>query len=711
MLKQRTIKRSLDCYSQLEETAESDLYNYRQDIDGLRGIAVVAVIIFHANRLLMPSGLRGVDVFFVISGYVVTASILRHRSQNLTQYLTNFYKRRILRLMPALLACILITSVVGSLFIRPDAFVEALNVGARALIGWSNNYLISSGSDYFGLETELNPFTHTWSLGVEEQFYLVFPIILALIYGLRRPVKNKRIAVLALAALVVASALYCLQINLSEPLKVYYFMPSRFWEMASGGLLFSTLVAWPKLATIFKQRWLSYSTQILACLLIGLAFTTTSFQHVSTAKGAAIATLGTLLFIAAGLNRKSLLNRFLAGSLWTYLGKISYSLYLWHWPVFVLFRWTIGIDSHIKALAALCVAVALSLFSYYFIEQPIRKLKALHYRRVFAIALAGILLVGTCNAAVAKTALEGNGLYLYREYERNDWYVPLEKIQIENSQISRGNCAIQKDSFSPPALEKQFETCTHQPKAPTSPHIFLIGDSHAEATIPMLSAIAKETDIGVTSLFSSGCFTSLDMWYADPQCPQITSNTLDLIAKKAKANDIVLIASRYSVLNIHKSLNDEPNPVIVRASSQANITTPEDAYHQIEQELLEIAQRLKTIGVRLIVQAPFPEHPLHSEQCTPTWFSAGSELRPACFTDKSIVLDYRQPFVDALKVVQQQTDNLYVWDAFDQLCPGSSCSHFDKGKPLFLDDDHISAYESKALSSNFISYLKMHALL
>ena len=153
----------------------------------------------------MPSGFRGVDVFFVISGYVVTASILRHKSENISDYFTAFYKRRILRLMPALLACVLVTTVVGGLFIRPDSFSLALEVGARSLIGWSNNYLIASSSDYFGLGTELNPFTHTWSLGVEEQFYFIFPIILAAVYGLRRrPVQNKKVAVVVLTVLVVA---------------------------------------------------------------------------------------------------------------------------------------------------------------------------------------------------------------------------------------------------------------------------------------------------------------------------------------------------------------------------------------------------------------------------------------------------------------------------------------------------------------------------
>lgn len=709
MLIQQKNKRSPDLQSGLKNAAETNLYSYRLDIDGLRGLAVIAVILFHMSKSLLPNGFRGVDVFLVISGYVVTASILRHQSKNLSDYFLNFYKRRILRLMPALLACILVTTIVGGLFIRPESFAESLNVGARALIGWSNNYLIASSSDYFGLEAELNPFTHTWSLGVEEQFYFIFPILLAAVYGLRRPAQNKRLAVLLLIPLVVASALFCLHLNTTDVAKAYYFMPSRFWQMASGALLFATLAAWPGFIALFqRQRWLSYAAQIGAVLLIGLAVT--SFFPISASRGALITTLGTLLFIAAGLNQNSLLNRLVAQKPWIYLGKISYSLYLWHWPVFVLFQWTIGMDSLVKASLALCLAVAMALFSYYCIEQPVRKMKTLPYRRVFAIALIGILVVGTSTAAMAKTTLNGN-LYLYKEYDKQDWFAAADKIQIVDSQISRSNCAISKDNFGSSAIEEHYKKCTYLSKTPDNPHMFLIGDSHAESLVPLISSTVEETDVGVTSLFSSACFVSLDMSYTGPACPQITRNVLDLVEKKAKANDILFIASRYAVLNMGQSINQEPNPILTRMSNQEDIPSKEAAYRQIEQELTEISKRLESKGVRIVMQAPFPEHKVHPEQCVPTWFSSGSGLRPSCFTDRALILDYRQPFINSLAVVQQQTENFYVWDAFDELCPDHVCSHFRNGKPLFLDDDHISVYGSQSLSDSFTNFLKVNKLV
>jgi len=514
-----------------------------------------------------------------------------------------------------------------------------------------------------------------------------------------------------LAALVVASALFFLHLSSSNPLKAYYFMPSRFWQMASGALLFATLAAWPSFITRFqRQRWLSYSAQLGAVLLIVLAFASGPLWYVSASRGALITTIGTLLFIVAGLNQNSLLNRSVAQPAWTYLGKISYSLYLWHWPVFVLFSWTIGLDSLLKALCAIGISVVLALLSYYCIEQPVRKMKALPYRRVFAIALAGILLVGSTGVATAKTTMDGH-LYLYKGYNQADWFAELENVQIEDSQISRGNCAVPKDRFSPADLEAQFEECTYFSKTPSRPHVFLIGDSHAEVMLPMLSEMVKEADIGITSLYSSACFVSLDMSYTGPECPQIVRNLIDLIEKKANANDIVFIASRYSVLNTDKNINDEPIPTIFRASTKEDITSSADAYRQIEQELTDIADRLKSKGIQVVLQAPVPEHHVHAEQCVPTWFSAESRLRPACFTDKSLVLDYRQPFMDSLKVVQQRTDNFYVWDAIDDLCPGLFCSHFNDGKPMFMDDDHVSVHGSRSLTSQFSRFLKTHQLI
>ena len=176
---------------------------------------------------------------------------------------------------------------------------------------------------------------------------------------------------------------------------------------------------------------------------------------------------------------------------------------------------------------------------------------------------------------------------------------------------------------------------------------------------------------------------------------------ISLIEEKAKANDIVMNVSYYAVLNGGQGINRVQNPDIFRFSKPGEVIPTASVYGQLEKELTEISQRLAREGVRLIVQAPLPEYRAKAEQCVPTWFGAKSGLNADCFTERSLNLDYRQKLMNALKSVQQQTDSFYVWDVFDELCPERMCSHFEQGKPLFFDDDHLSVYGSKSLSSNF----------
>ena len=209
---------------------------YRPEIDGLRAFAVVAVIINHFNKDLLPSGYLGVDIFFVISGYVITSSLAGRESKNFLDFLTGFYERRIKRLVPALVVFVLITSVLISLF-NPVPGV-ALGMGWRTLLGISNIQFYNDATDYFAQSTELNPFTHTWSLGVEEQFYLLFPFLIWFSGFGQQKVKGALNLFLCVGALTIASLIgfiYLYQVN--QP-AAYFLMPPRFWEMAAGCLIF-----------------------------------------------------------------------------------------------------------------------------------------------------------------------------------------------------------------------------------------------------------------------------------------------------------------------------------------------------------------------------------------------------------------------------------------------------------------------------------------
>ena len=221
---------------QIKENNLSVKNRYRPEIDGLRAFAVVAVIINHFNKEILPNGYLGVDIFFVISGFVITSSLYQRPSKNFKDFISGFYERRIKRLVPALSVFVLITSIAICLF-NPFAGTS-LKTGLSSLFGLSNIYLFQVSTDYFARSTDLNVFTHTWSLGVEEQFYILFPFLIWF-SGFGRQTKNgSRNLFLAVGSLAIASLISFLYLYPINQPAAYFLMPTRFWEMASGCLLF-----------------------------------------------------------------------------------------------------------------------------------------------------------------------------------------------------------------------------------------------------------------------------------------------------------------------------------------------------------------------------------------------------------------------------------------------------------------------------------------
>ena len=295
---------------------------YRPEIDGLRAFAVVAVIINHFNKDLLPNGYLGVDIFFVISGYVITSSLAGRESKNFLDFLSGFYERRIKRLVPALLVFVLITSVLICLF-NPEPG-DALKTGATSLFGFSNLRLLKKSTDYFAQSTELNPFTHTWSLGVEEQFYLLFPLLIWFSGFGQQTAKGARNLLLWVGALTVASLIgfICLyQVN--QP-AAYFLMPTRFWEMAAGCLLFVGFMKQARIEQVLEQ---------VPPLLVVAAIVGVMYLPVAAAVPATIGIVVLSAVLIGCLKKGTTAYQFFTLDKVVYIGLISYSLYLWHWTV------------------------------------------------------------------------------------------------------------------------------------------------------------------------------------------------------------------------------------------------------------------------------------------------------------------------------------------------------------------------------------------
>jgi peptidoglycan/LPS O-acetylase OafA/YrhL len=226
---------------------------YHPGIDGLRALAVMAVVLFHLDRRLVPSGFIGVDIFFVISGFVVSHSVASLPMRSFREFVTSFYSRRIVRIGPALVACLLLTTLASCLFI-PNTWLSEHNrtSAVAAFFGASNVLLAWAANDYFAPRAEFNPFTHTWSLGVEEQFYLIFPLIFYAWAG-ASTLRRRITAVSALTALSVASLVICAWWADTAPTKAFYLLPARFWELGAGvGLFLGKLC---KEACVSARSW------------------------------------------------------------------------------------------------------------------------------------------------------------------------------------------------------------------------------------------------------------------------------------------------------------------------------------------------------------------------------------------------------------------------------------------------------------------------
>ena len=379
---------------------------YRPDIDGLRAVAVIAVILFHLNANWLPGGFLGVDIFFVISGYLIGGILYRELSTN-TFSLKRFYLRRMRRILPAFFAVVVFTLIVGAQLMVPGS--DEWNT-ARSSAKWSvffgGNFFSALNTDYFTPTVEVQPLNHLWSLAVEEQFYFIYPLILWAIMGIIKrilpPASSSltRCVNVVLTALAIASfALAFLPISLHGTALVPYYLPHlRFGELLIGAIL-AVAVAQGNLQPSAKTATFVGSLSILvliACLVLPFPNTTPWFPGFAAALPC-IASAGIIYagarpyWFASALSHRAVV----------FVGKISYSLYLWHWPLLAFAHYALGreLSNTVLAAAALLI-VLLSLASYYLIEQPLRHLQwsfgrtGLVYYLLPTLLVAGLYMQG-----------------------------------------------------------------------------------------------------------------------------------------------------------------------------------------------------------------------------------------------------------------------------------------------------------------------------
>jgi peptidoglycan/LPS O-acetylase OafA/YrhL len=522
--------------------------SYRSEIDGLRMLAVIAVIINHFNKDLLPSGYLGVDIFFAISGYVITSSLATRGSKNFGDFILGFYTRRIKRLFPALALCVLVSSVAICLFnVDPNA---SIRTGIAALFGLSNLYLLKKSTDYFGSSAELNTFTHTWSLGVEEQFYFIFPFLVWFSGFGRQHSKGRRNLFFVVGSLFIASVIVFLSLNNTNQSAAYFFMPSRFWEMAAGCLLFIGFHGREQLISGIVKRIQPTFVLCLLFLALFIPLKPTVFSVAATFIAVALA-----IVLMASLRPNTLAYKFLTLPLVVFLGKISYSLYLWHWPVLAISRWTIGIHWWSVPLQV-GLMLLLAIASYSYVEQPLRlsDWSILRWKTI-GYGLAGIAGVAAAIFTIGKNSYAlflGRNDNPFQQRRSSILYQDPSKESSIKLAATRGitnlcNMAphqLKGKEYKPkPIVNDSFiDKCLNQSR---SKRVVLVGDSFANIISRHVSLLASERGYDFSSIIGYGCPYPLRKEYilnaASGQCEVDASFLRKAIVSRLGAGDILML--------------------------------------------------------------------------------------------------------------------------------------------------------------------------
>ena len=342
---------------------------YRTDIDGLRAIAVLAVLLFHIGVEPFSGGYVGVDIFFVISGYLITSIIVREiKGGNFS--IVKFYERRFRRILPALTVVMASSLAFGVLLLHPKHLYD-LGWSSIAASLFSSNILFYLESGYFAESAELKPLLHTWSLAVEEQYYIFFPVLLILI----AKIDSKKYArwLIPLALVSFTLCIVGMEFNVSG---TFYLIPTRTWELLTGSLL--AINIFPGTKCQYVRNFLSITGFLMMAFSIFVYTPATNFPGIA----AAIPTIGAALIIYSGIGGRSLVGRFLSLKPLVFIGLISYSLYLWHWPVIVYTKYYSIVElTNFEISVMLCFIFALSVFSWHYIEKTVQKKDFLHQKK------------------------------------------------------------------------------------------------------------------------------------------------------------------------------------------------------------------------------------------------------------------------------------------------------------------------------------------
>jgi peptidoglycan/LPS O-acetylase OafA/YrhL len=634
--------------------------DYRADIDGARAIAVLSVIVFHINEQSLPGGFIGVDLFFVISGFLITRNLLAELQQRCFSVL-EFYRRRVKRIVPALLVVVAATICAAQVLQLPEDAERTAESGLWSLLSLSNVYFwLHQGSGYFDPDSRELPLLNLWSLGVEEQFYLLWPLLLAFAW------RSARRSLWIAAAVLVGLGSFLLGDWLFEwnRLFVYYMLPTRAGELLVGAVLAMALLrpGWERMPPAAAT-----ALGVLGLLLVAVSLWWLSGQDQFPGIRALPPTLGMALLLLSGHCARTPVARALSWQPLRWVGLVSYSAYLWHWPLLALYRYGYG---EVGAFAGCCI-MALTLLlawgTYRYVEVPLRRSPAPAWR----LFTTQYFVPGAALSVLALAAMYVDGFGLRRWF--GNYSSALASVEAQTRPPYAYGYVCQRQRLK----ESDAQDARCVVGADAGPLGILWGDSHAAHYVGVLGAIARRGGFRMRNLEHGAC-------------PPVLGDVKPLIENQRSGDCMASLNVALSAV--------ERYPVVIIAGFWS---TYQRRSGNFLEQLFGTAETLARRGQRVVLMGQVPMFEGYDRRCRAKalsypWLGCPRFTVPMMQEVAQLNARIRQ-FAAA-------THNVDYFEVTSYLCPDGVCSPIDAlGKPRYFDASHLTLSTSWALGNEVIA--------
>jgi peptidoglycan/LPS O-acetylase OafA/YrhL len=663
--------------------AESSPSGFRADVEGLRGLAILLVVVYHGGLLRLHGGFIGVDVFFVLSGYLITGILAREAASAGRVDFVEFYARRMRRLLPAAGVVLLATLLAAWFVYSPLEQYDVTRSTRWAALYLANVRFAAQALDYHAAESALNPLLHTWSLAVEEQFYLVWPLFFAAAVGVLRPwgpqrafpsqVALRRGVIAVGVASAVSFALALWQTSASQPW-AFFGLPARAWEFGVGALVAVRIRRFTLLPARFTP-WLAWAG--LGMVLGGGFLYTASTPFPGVAALAPV--VGTLALLVAGeAEAASLVRRGLCSPPMQAFGRLSYSWYLWHWPVLVLASAVLGPLTVWQRLACLVLALALAAVTHFVVEAPVRRHGWLKGRP--ALSICGGLALTLVVALVSEGQFTAASAVTRRSPQREFWLAREDRVET----LDARGCQLDSRRV------RELQPCVFGDTA-SAKVVVLFGDSHAGQWFPAAERAALANGWRLVTLVKSACPVIVAPIYhaklnrAFTECAEWRDSSIARVTKMRP--DLVIVAQSAAYVR------GQTGGAAVEGigSPEVPAPTPEGWQRGLRATLRVFdAARILTVVLR---DTPRPGFDVPGCLARATWAPWQERV---CLFDRATGM--RSDVAAAEAAAAFGLPHVRVVDLTEHICRTSPCEPVRNGMVLFRDTNHLTARYSATLA-------------